>query len=228
MPARRSCQHAQPSPHAFARSHPYKLTMPPSELDRGRPAASRTGHSSNRNPTLTGRPFPRVLCNPKRADSEPRHSWFCDLYREWASRLKPTLRQVHPAGERLFVDYAGSTMTVVEGASGEARQAEIFVAVLGASSFTFACAVWSQTLPDWIGAHVCAFGYFGLGPTKQRGSRGEMYELLTVARISAWLGSTRIAASAGHPKPGSAEGKPLWPSSARSSPASTASSCRWC
>ena len=89
------------------------------------------------------------------------YSWFCDLYREWAGRLKPTLRQVHPAGERLFVDFAGSTVAVVEGANGEARQAEIFVAVLGASSFTYACAVWSQALPDWVGAHVRAFGYFG-------------------------------------------------------------------
>jgi len=89
------------------------------------------------------------------------YSWFCDLYREWAGRLKPTLRQVHPAGERLFVDFAGSTMAVMEGADGEARQAEIFVAVLGASSFTFACAVWSQAVPEWIGAHVRAFGYFG-------------------------------------------------------------------
>ncbi len=88
------------------------------------------------------------------------YSWFCDLYREWAGRLKPTLRQVHPAGERLFVDFAGSTVAVTEGADGEERQAEIFVAVLGASSFTFACAVWSQALPDWIGAHVRAFGYF--------------------------------------------------------------------
>lgn len=89
------------------------------------------------------------------------YSWFCDLYREWAGRLKPTLRQVHPAGERLFVDFAGSTVAVVGGASGEDRQAEIFVAVLGASSFTFACAVWTQALPDWIGAHVRAFAYFG-------------------------------------------------------------------
>ena len=89
------------------------------------------------------------------------YSWFCDLYREWAGRLKPTLRQVHPAGERLFVDFAGRTVPVVEGASGEERQADIFVAVLGASSFTFACATRSQTLPDWIGAHVRAFGYFG-------------------------------------------------------------------
>ena len=89
------------------------------------------------------------------------YSWFCDLYREWASQLKPTLRQVHPAGERLFVDYAGSTVAVMEGADGEARQAAVFVAVLGASSFTYACAVWSQALPDWVGAHVRAFGYFG-------------------------------------------------------------------
>ncbi len=68
------------------------------------------------------------------------YSWFCDLYREWAGRLKPTLRQVHTAGEQLFVDYAGSTMAVAQGASGEERQAAIFVAVLGASSFTYACA----------------------------------------------------------------------------------------
>jgi len=82
-------------------------------------------------------------------------------YREWAGRLKPTLRQVHSAGERLFVDFAERTVPVVEGASGAERQAEIFVAVLGASSFTYACATRSQTLPDWIGAHVRAFGYFG-------------------------------------------------------------------
>jgi transposase len=89
------------------------------------------------------------------------YSWFCDLYRGWAGRLKPTLRQIHPAGERLFVDFAGSTMPVLDGASGEERQAEIFVAVLGASSFTFACAVWSQALPDWIDCHLRAFAQFG-------------------------------------------------------------------
>lgn len=83
------------------------------------------------------------------------------MYREWAGRLKPTLRQIHPAGERLFVDFAGSTVAVMEGANGEARQAEIFVAVLSASSFTYACAVWSKVLPDWVSAHMRAFGYFG-------------------------------------------------------------------
>ena len=89
------------------------------------------------------------------------YSWFCDLYREWVGRLKPTLRQVHPAGERMFVDFAGRTMEVVDGAAGDIRRAEIFVAVLGASSFTYARATWSQSVPDWIGAHVAAFDYFG-------------------------------------------------------------------
>jgi transposase len=63
-------------------------------------------------------------------------SWFCQLYREWVGRLKPTLRQVHTAGERVFVDFAGHTMEVIDGATGEVRRAEIFVAVLGASSYT--------------------------------------------------------------------------------------------
>lgn len=84
------------------------------------------------------------------------YSWFCDLYRAWVGRLKPTLRQVHTAGEKLFVDFAGHTMEVVDGATGEIRGAEIFVAVLGASSFIYAEATWSQTLPDWIAAHVNA------------------------------------------------------------------------
>lgn len=89
------------------------------------------------------------------------YSWFCDLYREWAGRLKPTLRQVHTAGERLFVDFAGQTMEVIDGASGEVTRAEIFVAVLGASSFIYAEATASQGLADWIGAHVNALAALG-------------------------------------------------------------------
>jgi len=89
------------------------------------------------------------------------YSWFCDLYREWVCRLKPTLRQVHTAGERVYVDFAGHTMEVTDGASGEIRQAEIFVAVLGASSYTYAEAVWSQSLPDWIAVHVGMLAFLG-------------------------------------------------------------------
>jgi hypothetical protein len=82
------------------------------------------------------------------------YSWFCDLYRGWAGRLKPTMRQTHIAGEKLFVDFAGRVGEVVDGLTGEIIPVQIFVAVLGASSFTYAEAVWNQKLPDWIAAHV--------------------------------------------------------------------------
>ena len=89
------------------------------------------------------------------------YSWFCDLYRAWAGRLTPTMRQTHIAGEKLFVDLAGRTGEVIDGRTGEILAVQIFVAVLGASSFTYAEATWSQKLPDWIAAHVRAFAYFG-------------------------------------------------------------------
>ncbi len=89
------------------------------------------------------------------------YSRFCELYEEWESRLSPTMRQVHPAGERLFVDYAGQTVELVDGRTGEVRIAQVFVAVLGASSYTYAEASWTQTLPDWIGAHGRALAFFG-------------------------------------------------------------------
>jgi len=89
------------------------------------------------------------------------YSWFCERYKEWAVCLKPTLRQVHIAGEKLFVDYSGHTMEVVDGLSGEVRTTQIFVAVLGASNYTYAEASLSQSLPDWIASHVRAFAYFG-------------------------------------------------------------------
>jgi transposase len=94
------------------------------------------------------------------------YSWFCDLYKAWVGHLKPTLRQVHVAGEMLFVDFAGQTVEVIDGATGEIRVAQIFVATLGASSFTYAEATWSQALPDWIAAHARAFAYLG-GATRQ-------------------------------------------------------------
>lgn len=92
------------------------------------------------------------------------YSWFCDRYRAWAGRLDVVMRQEHRAGETLFVDYAGQTVGVVDRATGEVREAQIFVAVLGASNYTYAEATWSQQLPDWIGAHVRAFQFLGGTP----------------------------------------------------------------
>ncbi len=89
------------------------------------------------------------------------YSWFCKQYRAWAGRLDVVMRQEHRAGEKLFVDYAGQTVEVVDRRTGEIRQAQIFVAVLGASNYTYAEATWTQQLPDWIGSHVRAFEFLG-------------------------------------------------------------------
>src|SRR5689334_14404346 len=92
------------------------------------------------------------------------YSRWCELYRAWERRLSPTMRQAHPAGERLFVDYAGQTVEVVDGSTGELRAAQVFVAVLGASNYTYAEATWTQSLPDWIGSHVRALTFLGGAP----------------------------------------------------------------
>jgi transposase len=89
------------------------------------------------------------------------YSQFCELYRRWKGSLDLVLRHEHRAGEKAFVDYAGQTVPVVERATGEIREAQVFVGVLGASSFTYAEATWTQSLPDWTGAHVRMFDYFG-------------------------------------------------------------------
>ncbi|MDF1530688.1 MAG: IS21 family transposase, partial [Sedimenticola sp.] len=89
------------------------------------------------------------------------YSWFCDLYRAWSSKLDVSMRQTHKAGEKMFVDYAGQTLPITSPKTGEIEEAQIFVATLGASSYTFAEATWTQSLPDWIGSHTRAFTFFG-------------------------------------------------------------------
>jgi len=98
------------------------------------------------------------------ATSPDRHysyAQFCRLYREWRAGVKPTLRQTHHAGEKLFVDYAGQTVPIVDALTGAVWQAQIFVAVLGASNYTYAEATATQRLHDWVGAHARAFAFFG-------------------------------------------------------------------
>jgi len=95
--------------------------------------------------------------------SEPtgyQYSQFATLYRAWADTLDPVLRQVHVAGEKVFVDYAGQTLAVVEPSTGELREAQLFVGALGASNYTFAELTWTQSLPDWIGSHVRMYAFF--------------------------------------------------------------------
>ena len=93
-----------------------------------------------------------------------KYTSFCVKYRAFAQRQQRSMRQVHIGGEKLFVDYAGSTVPIVDAASGEISQAQIFVATLGASNYTFACATARQTTQDWIGAQVLALEFFGGSP----------------------------------------------------------------
>lgn len=89
------------------------------------------------------------------------YAQYCHRYSEWKKKQKRSMRQVHKAGEKLFIDYAGITIPVVNSATGEARQAQIFVAVLGASSYTYAEASWGQSQADFLASHVRAFEFFG-------------------------------------------------------------------
>ena len=90
-----------------------------------------------------------------------RHTQFCEIYRQWAKRLRPSMRQVHRAGEKTFIDFSGKRPTLVDRRTGELRPVELFVAVLGASSFTYAEATETQQLPHWVNAHVRMVDYFG-------------------------------------------------------------------
>jgi len=95
---------------------------------------------------------------PNRCYSYPQ---YCFLYQDWLKKQKRSMRQTHKAGDKLFVDYAGQTVPIVNGSTGEIRFAQIFVAVLGASNYTFCEATWSQRLPDWLGSHARAFDFIG-------------------------------------------------------------------
>jgi transposase len=89
------------------------------------------------------------------------YSWFCQHYKRWSRKIDLVMRQEHRAGEKLFVDYAGQSVEVVDSTTGQVTNAQIFVAVLGASNYTYAEATRSQGLQDWTGSHVRAFKFFG-------------------------------------------------------------------
>lgn len=89
------------------------------------------------------------------------YTQFCEFYRRWLGQRGLTMRQEHKAGQKLLVDYSGKRPHYVDRSSGERIDVELFVAVLGASSYTFAEATRSQQVPDWIASHVRAFAFFG-------------------------------------------------------------------
>ena len=97
------------------------------------------------------------------AAGEPAYKYtsFCVKYRAWAACLKRSMRQTHLAGERLFVDYAGQTVPIVDATTGVISRVQVFVAVLGASNYTYACATATQSAADWVGAIIQALEFFG-------------------------------------------------------------------
>lgn len=89
------------------------------------------------------------------------YSQYCDLYRQWKQRLEPSMRQSHKAGEKLFVDYTGDKVQIIDPETGEIRLAEIFVGVMGHSNYTYAEAQFSQDLQSWVGGHIRMFAFLG-------------------------------------------------------------------
>jgi len=89
------------------------------------------------------------------------YTWFCTHYEAWKGRVRPVMRQTHVGGEKVFVDYAGDTIDLIDPVTGEVQAAKLFVAAMGASNYTYAEAVASEGLEDWIGAHVRMFAFLG-------------------------------------------------------------------
>jgi transposase len=92
------------------------------------------------------------------------YSQFCKLFCQWKKTLDRSMRQEHRAGEKLFVNYSGLTIPIVDTSTGEVREAQMFVGVMGGSNQTYAEATWTQSLADWTGSHVRAFGFLGAVP----------------------------------------------------------------
>lgn len=132
----------------------------PTDIDGARPEPDlATIHQELRRPGVT-----LELLHVEYLATQPsgyRYSAFCARYRAWRARQRLSMRQVHTAGEKAFVDYAGQRPTIVDPATGEVIAVELFVAVLGASNYTFAEASRTQQSVDWIASHVHAVEYFG-------------------------------------------------------------------
>ncbi len=100
----------------------------------------------------------------RNADNNYSYPQLCRIYKEWRSRQQPSMRQTHQYGEKLFVDYCGPTIPIVNPDTGEYRGAQVFVAVMGGSSYTYAEATLSQQLEDWVMSHARAFQFLGAVP----------------------------------------------------------------
>jgi len=127
---------------------------------RGRPEPDcATLHAERRKPGVT-----LELLHLEYLEQHPdgyRYTQFCEIYRRWLGCRGLTMRQVHQGGEKLFVDYAGKKPSIIDATTGAVIEVELFVAVLGASNYTYAEATLTQQVPDWIASHQRAFAFIG-------------------------------------------------------------------
>jgi transposase len=138
------------------------------------------------------------------------YTQFSTHYKAWSTRTDVVMRQHHVAGEKLFLDFAGPTVPITDPATGVVTQAQLFVAVCGASSYTYVEVVRSQTLPDWCAAHVRALGFFGGSPRlwvpdnlRSAVSRAHRYEPLlnrTYEELATHHGAAIVPARAYKPR----------------------------
>jgi transposase len=139
-----------------------------------------------------------------------KYTAFCDRYRKWLRRRGLVMRQVHVAGDKLFVDYSGKKPHIIDPATGEVIAVELIVAVLGASNYTYAEATATQRAPDWIGSHVRALEYFGGVPAAvvcdqlksgvARACRYEPEAQRTYEELAEHYGTTVLPARPKHPR----------------------------
>ncbi len=188
-----------------ARLYPPRATV--GQRDRRAPDWP-TIHTERRRPGVT-----MELLHLEYVQREPdgyRYSWFCHAYGEWAKRRGATMRQVHRAGEKCFVDYSGKRPCIWDPATGERIEVELFVGVLGASNLTYAEATATQRGPDWIASHIRMIEYWG-GATEAMvcdqlkagvttACRYEPVIQRTYEEMAAHYGTTVLPARPAHPR----------------------------
>lgn len=138
------------------------------------------------------------------------YTQFCRHYNDWCDRRRLTMRQTHHAGDKLFVDYAGKKPSIVDPQTGERVEVELFIAVLGASNYTYAEATATQQSADWIGSHVRTLEYLGGVPRafvpdqlKSGVTRASRYEPViqrVYEELAQHYGTTVLPARPAHPR----------------------------
>ncbi len=152
-----------PLPEAYTDETLEALLFPRDQVSSDRPQPDWT--ELNRQLSRKGMTLERIWHSYRQVHPEGySYGHFCVLYHEWSGLLEVTMRLHHKACDKLFVDYAGTTVAIIDPDTGEVTQAQIFVATLGCSNYTYVEATPDQTIRSWIGAHVRAMAFFGAVP----------------------------------------------------------------